>query len=284
MSVNAPGPLGWRQVFAAQLKVCFLRRRRGQAIFLAFVLAQVVALAGFGVILGLNISIDGEETTVAMAPLENLEKAMNVSAEQAVSGLAIAFHIMAVFAFFFPFAIWSNEQPSKRGYHWAMPVDRRTHDLARVAAGVVMLLGMLTIVYGVSMLVSLVSGNSAGLGSLSLTFWLALFVGPLLPYALNSVLLVRCEHPAGWLWGGLGALALISTFSTVLHVKGVTRLIEIVFAGSWGLLQGIVGPIWSEWAGRPTTGGAEWLGVWVLWMALFVVGIVVAASARTRSR
>ena len=284
MKATTHSPLSWRQVFAAQLRLCFLRRRQGQAIFLAFVLTQVVALAGFGVILGLTISSNEGETQVAMAPIENLEQAMHISSEQAVSGLGVAFHILAVFALFFPFAVWSNEQPSKRGYHWAMPVDRRAHDLARVAAGVVLLLGIEAIVYATSVFVSLVSGQSAGLADLSPLFWLALFLGPLVPYAMNSVLLVRSEHPAGWLWGSIGAMALVSTFSTLLGLGPLVRLIEGVFIGSSGLLQAVVGPIWSGWAAQPTADGLAWLGVWVLWIGLFGVAIVVAASTRASSR
>ena len=283
-SLAKQAPLSWLELFSAQTAVVYLTRRKGVAIFLAFVLAQVIALAGFGVILGITITINDEVTNVGVTSISDFQEELDLEAPRSILSLGAAFVLLSGFALFWPFSVWSRERPSERGYHWSLPVPRQIHDLARVAAGAALLLAMLVGVYVASILFSIVGGHTEGLGSMPLGFWGGLVLGPLIPYALVSIFAVRFEHPAGWFWGLFGALGMLSTISGLVGLTGVNSLLKGLAVGPLGLFSAVGGSVWSGISGGVAGwGGASglgWCGVWGVWMALLAGAVVLAASAR----
>lgn len=301
MTVSKPEParLGWLAILRAQVELVYRCRRRGLAILLFFVLAQVIALAGFGVILGLTVTTNTVETEIGMAPIGAFHEMLAIDPPRAVSALSVSFLLLCGVALFWPFGVWGHEPPARRGYHWAMPVDRRVHDLARVKAGAIVLWAVVVLVYAVSILVSVVSGQAAGLGSLGPLFWACILLGPLLPYLLTSPILVRSEHPAAVFWGGLGAIALVSTLAGLTGIDSLNRWIAAFFVGPGGLVRALTSPVWTELRRSWATGhlsldtaslvavdglsAGGWFGIWCLWMVACAGLVVVAASGRPRA-
>jgi len=281
-------PLSWWEVVRAQISLVFFSRRKGVAIFLAFVLAQVVALAGFGVILGVTITVNDELSEVGMTSVAEFQDELEIDAPRAVVSLGAVFFLLTGFALFWPFGIWSRERPSERGYHWSLPVSQKTHDLARVVAGAVLLLSIIVAVYIVSMILSIVSGTPSGLGSMSPTFWGGLILGPLVAYMFASIFLVRFEHPAGWFWGVVGGVSLISTATQLAGLDPINRMMKRMAVGSFGFFHAIAGSVWSGFSegaeGWGGSGGWGWWAAWCLWMVVLASGVVLAASTRRTSR
>src|SRR5919198_1797776 len=42
---------------------------------------------------------------------------------------------MSILALLLPFGVWRTEEPSRRDYHWSMPVDQMHHTLTKVLIG-----------------------------------------------------------------------------------------------------------------------------------------------------
>lgn len=86
---------------------------------------------------------------------------------------------------------WTDEGPSRRVYHWTMPVPRWLHGLLRVGAGaawcaLVMIPGVIIALLGGLVTVGQVAAAS---------------VGVLLVYLLTSIAAVASNHPDRWVIG-----------------------------------------------------------------------------------
>lgn len=267
--------LPFTQAFAAQLRLLAAGKKRGFAIGFGLALAQVVVLAAWGYIFSLAIEIGEGGASYAVTHVSELQEELDFPLDEGKSALAGTFVGMLVFALFWPFRVWRGEAPSRRDYHWAMPVSHRDHDLARVAAGAVGLLAVAAVLYAAGAVTALAAGH-AGLLELSAWAWVGLLLGPLLPYALSSIFLVRCEHPAGWLWGVLVLLLALWLLDAGREVAGVSTLVS----GRFGLGWAAGGAVFGEWMARPA--GGLWLATWAAWLALFTGGVLLAASTRSR--
>ncbi|MGH7481370.1 MAG: hypothetical protein ACRELV_04395, partial [Longimicrobiales bacterium] len=67
-----------------------------------------------------------------------------------------------------------------------MPVERRTHDLTRVAVGAVYLLGLFALFAALGLVSAAIDGNLDSTLRMTAPFWANLFVGPLILYLLTS--------------------------------------------------------------------------------------------------
>ena len=203
---------------------------------------------------------------------------MRLAAAAAVTAVA-AF----IWAFFWPFRVWREEKPQRRGYHWAMPVDRRTHDLLRVGAG----LALLPVFVGLFVILAVgtaaVFGNTAGFPGWGGLFWLDLLAAPPLVYLLVSIPVVGSRHAAAWLWGTLGAAAALLSLLQAFGLVGLLASLLKLFLGRVGLLTTLGGPLVSEIAGRGSQPAGPWALAWLCWLALAVAGVWLAASRRHRS-
>lgn len=270
-------------VARAQLRLVAGRPKRGVAIGLALALAQIVALAAFGIVFGIHITIGQEETVVQFSRVADFQEELEYPLDEGATAVLVAFACQLICGLFWPFHVWREETPGRRGYHWAMPVDRRTHDLVRVAVGALGLAAIGALLYGAALATALASGHAAGLGQFSLPFWLCLALAPLVPYAYASILTVRCQDPGAWLWGGAGAVLGLWALAAMLDLDAVQTVLYQVFAGPLGLARAAAGPVYDEIFHRGAAAGGPWLLAWAVWLALLAGGVVLAASTRPRS-
>jgi hypothetical protein len=178
------------------------------------------------------------------------------------------------------FAVFHEEGPTRRHYHWSQPAARHVQSLARIAAGAVWLMAVLALLLGAAVVLGALDGNAASLGELSALAWINVFTGPLIGYMGISVLTVSSDHPLRWLlllWLSLLILALVG------HWLGTDRLERVVGAvlghPDWGLLSAIYRPIevasarMVDASGAPVAGWTfspgRWLAATALWLGLF---------------
>ena len=190
--------------------------------------------------------------------------------------------------------VWRGEAFDQRRYHWAMPVDQRGHDLARVVAGGVWLMVAMAALVLTALGVYAVMGRTVAF-EIGLAYWISLFTVPLLTYTCVSILPIATSRPIGW---GVGlwvlAVGVVLGLDAVVPVEAYPDLadtLSLQFAG-WGPDPAWVGahrveyPRWSQavtdqvwrfdWGGNLRW----WLQATFLWMGLAVSGVFLAVRRR----
>ena len=268
----------------AQLRLILSRRPRGMWVGLTIVLAQIFAAASGGILFGITIQSDHNQISRVMySKVSDFAGDLGFAFDEGAAGLAVVALAAFVWAFFWPFRVWREERPQRRDYHWAMPVDRRTHDLLRVGAGLVLLPLLVAIFAALAVATAALFGNTEVFPTWGGPFWLGLFAGPLLIYLLASIPVVGSKHPAAWLWGTLGTCAAVIS---LFQAAGLTALLgppQAVLLGRFGLLTTLGRPIVSEIAGWGGVAAWPWTLSWLGWLLLAAAGVWVAASRRHRS-
>lgn len=194
------------------------------------------------------------------------------------------------------FAVFHNEGPSNRLYHWSLPVSRWQHTLARLAAGLAWLWIAYAVLIGVGALMGAMDGDLWQLGEVTIAGWVNFFTGPLLGYLVISILTVASDYPLRWFFGLLFLFLL--TLSTLDGWLGLEELVETILEPltntDWGLLPVMFGGLWNAVIRLDHTlramadpsyapGGVMEVGHWwlatVLWILLFA-GIVALIASR----
>jgi hypothetical protein len=268
-------------VVRAQLTLVAAPPRRGLAVALGLVLLQIVFLAAAGLIFGIHVQVgSGGTTHFGWARLGDLELAFPF--DEGLAAVFAAFVASAVWGLFWPFRVWREETPSRRGYHWAMPVDRRAHDLARVAAGAAWLLAIALLLVGAAVAAAALSGHATHFATLAPAAWLAPFTASLILYLLASIAAVRAKRPAAWVWGSLGAFGFAWTLAEALRLAPVTALLRALAGGRLGLAAAFGAGLPEAVLAEPVSLG-RWALATLLWLAVGAAGVWAAAASRPRN-
>ena len=174
--------------------------------------------------------------------------------------------IPAFVGLLFPLAVWKGENRFGTSFLWLLPVDRRQHALAKVAAGWVCLMATILFFLAWLFVLSLVTGgNILGEHTVQLlpstmipdartidpaalravryapepVFWLVPFTAASGTYLLASAVAVGVRYPIRWLIGVLLAILLVSALGAAAHIDWLrlmpSRLVETVLEGRFGL-------------------------------------------------
>ncbi len=270
--------LSFGRVFAIQLRLVLGRGWRGRAIGFGLVLVQLVAMVLFGVILSISIDREGVSFTQAV----DFAESFPVPLTRATAALLVCLLAQLIIAWFGPFKLWDGEPPSRREYHWAMPVAKGRHDLARVLAGVVVLLGWGAALYGSVLVLALVGGQAGGLAGVAPLAWASLFLGPLLWYLVTSFFTVRMEHPSGWIWSIVGVTAAMTTLSQLLPLGPVVRILGHLLFERFGIVTAVAGPVGASLLGIEGVRMETWPLAWLVWVAALSALVVWGAHDRRR--
>ena len=112
-------------------------------------------------------------------------------------------------------SVWHKHGTSWRGYHWAMPVDRKTQDLARVAMGGVWLLVVIAVTLVLAAPFALARHGTELINERTAWMWLSFFTGPLTIYLFCSLAALRSASPVAWIVGvSAGMIVMTLTFSS----------------------------------------------------------------------
>jgi len=166
----------------------------------------------------------------------------------------------------FPIGVWKGENRFGTSFLWLLPVDRRQHALAKVAAGWVCL--MVTVLFFLVWLfvLSLVTGgNILGEHAVQLlpstvipeartldpaalravryapdpVFWLVPFTAATGTYLLTSAVTLGVRYPVRWIIGVPLSVLLVSALGAAARIDWLkllaSRLLRFVFDGRYGL-------------------------------------------------
>ncbi|MDB4913257.1 MAG: hypothetical protein JWM95_901 [Gemmatimonadetes bacterium] len=218
-------------------------------------------------------------------------RAFNIVHPAQTINVNLAFHpgmsiVVAVIGALLPFLVWQDEDPSRRLYHWAMPISRRSHSLSKVVAGwawmmVVTLLFVLTI-GAVSTIIERSSGlaqrHEAGFAPWE---WAVPFGCATITYLLASAFAVGVRRPVIWLGSIAAGYGFLHFALAALDMRNALRQARSLVFGAYGLFSAISGRIYAVDMETLVIGPdvLTWLGGFALWTGVGAV-LLVAALAR----
>lgn len=181
-------------------------------------------------------------------------------------------------------AVWAimvwHGPAAGRAYQWSLPVARAGHDLMRVLAGAVFLLGMLAVLVAAGAIASARMGTTAAFVAIPLEGWGNIIFGPLIAYLLVTPPMLWRDHAVTrWFFIVLMAVGVIAPFTADEPAFEVPRrILYFVFAEDrFGLSNALVGGIFTA-AGN--SNGMAWWPAAAVWLAFGIITTVFAATFR----
>ena len=199
-------------------------------------------------------------------------------------GLAVVFLLIALL---FPLIVWQDEDPTRRTYHLAMPVSRRTHALTKVFSGWVWLMLASVMLLIAIEVVHQVTQNVTGVPQPYATEfvwweWLIPFTAATIGYLLSSSAVVVARRPLVWI---LGVAALYYVAGIAFYFLGMqTALYRLdrMLHGFLGVMAALAGEI--TWGKAELPNAARWLGSTVVWGAIAITLLVAMSQRRSGAR
>jgi hypothetical protein len=163
--------------------------------------------------------------------------------------------------------VWWREGPDRRSYHWSLPISRPIHDLMRVLAGAVILLGCYAVLAFAGWLAAHAQGNFDHLAALWPQSWASYFVGPTIVYLLVSPLVLWSDYAiTRWAYGVILA---VPGLAVILGFQGIDFLQRgvhaVLLTPEWGL-GAALGSGFVD-GGVPVAAHVVWPAT-VLWLTL----------------
>lgn len=271
-------------VARSQTRLLLRRKPRAMLIVFAIVALQIALIASAGLIFGIQVTTGGDGgTTVFFSQVSNFADEVDFPFDEGTAALAAVGVAAALWAFFWPFRVWGEDLLAKRGFHWAMPADRRAHDLVRVGVGAAALVVVVALFLLLALVASTLAGHTGIYRGFGPLFWLALVAAPPVVYLLVSIPVVGSRHPAAWLWSLVGGTALLFSFAEAVGLTALSGALRGLLLGRFGLLSSLGQPIVSEIAGWGPYPAGRWLAGWLLWLVVAAVGVLLAAGRRPRA-
>lgn len=264
-TVTLPAPFA---VAAEQFRSVGIAVRRETVLFgLALLLITVIVVLAW-------IRTVGDPNASAHIPLD--------------PSLAIPIVLFGVLA---PLAVWKDQGPSRRGYHWAMPVRRMKHDLTRVAMGWVWYMAALVLYFVWLVGISFVTGGIAHPNHAPQPLawqWVVPFTAATVTYLFGTAVALSSDHPWRWFAGiGIGFLLVMLMVGAAGWMEGAQAVQNVVY-GRWGLYSVINGAVIEPRQETLASGTvveihrshpdpAAWLIATLLWLGLGAAATLVAA-------
>lgn len=245
----------WQSVAREQLRAVGTALRKEGTLFLA-----ALGLLGAGAI--------GAAIRAAGDPRAHMD--MRYEPEAAV--------LVALVGLLIPFGVWRSEDPTRRSYHWAMPLPRGPHTLTKAAAGWLWLMAAVAVyvlfIAALAAAVAQIAGEPRGDHSVSAWEWAVPFTSASVAYLLGSTAVLLSEHPWRWIGGlTIGYLAAMA-FTDALDLRAAEEATGHIMGGYYGMQAALFGHIDAA-ANQPSA--ERWLGATLLWGAIGAVGVGLAA-------
>lgn len=186
---------------------------------------------------------------------------------------------MSIVALLLPFSVWRGEEPSRRDYHWSLPVERVQHTLTKVGTGWVFL--MLLVAAYVLFLLGLwansvfIAGEESRV-SAQLWEWIVPFTAATVAYLVVSAIVVGSDHPWRWVFGVAVVFLFVFAMLSAVNLDAVRDAFTGSLTGAYGFNAAVFGQV--EAGHAPSV--ARWLGATGVWMLIGVLGLVVAMRRR----
>lgn len=196
--------------------------------------------------------------------------------------------ILDAIAFLIPFFVWQDEDPTRRLYHWAMPVSRPLHSIAKVFAGWTWLMAV-TLLFEIviTIVASAASAVAAEPRARNVTFasweWLVPYTATTVAYVLTSAAVVGTRRPLVWIAGvATSFVGVLMILAKLGKQKAFEGLLETVVTGPHGLVTAL-GRVhfWDPVRRGNFPELASWLGSTTIWLAIGALLLGVVAYRHT---
>jgi hypothetical protein len=267
----------WRDIAWEQIRAVGLRLRvTGALLFVMLALYGGVAISA---------ARSARDTNLSRAA----RAAVNFSYTPEVSFL------FATLAILLPIAMWLEEDPTKRAYHWSMPVSRATHAMTRTFSGWVWLVAVIAIWLAFIIAIDAITQRIVGatlprpLGALeylgggasprhaTVEAWqyLVPFTAATIAYLFASAAAIGARTPLVWIAGPPLIFVGVSILAFTFGYPEVSSAMSKIISGSYGASAAMSGVIRVD--GFPNVD--RWLGATVLWGAA-ASGLLYAVAHR----
>ena len=180
--------------------------------------------------------------------------------------------------------VWKGETPSRRTYHWSLPVPRPAHDLARVIVGALYLLAAYAVLACAGALVALADGTFERFAAIQPVAWANYILAPLIIYLLVMPNVLWSDYRiTRRIYGvAFGGILLAIVLGRIGIGFAVDVLDSLMFAS-----RGLASALWAGMmpeltivvpGGAPPT-TAWWPAAW-LWLTVGVVLTLFTATFR----
>ncbi|HET7275129.1 MAG TPA: hypothetical protein VFI91_08095 [Longimicrobiaceae bacterium] len=204
---------------------------------------------------------------------------------------------VVILGFLVPLSVWKGEDPSRREYHWAMPIPRSSHAILKVIFGWSWYMAAVAGVLIWAGLIAIATGGDLGIGGtdgVPLWRWIVPFAAATIAYLLGSMVALGSEHPWAWYAGVVIGFFLLAGTAAAANLPWLLDILGAIRNGPFGLETAITGEIpiprevttsWGEvrtmLVGVPAL--TPWIGAALLWLGLAVSGVL-AIAFRHRER
>jgi len=176
-------------------------------------------------------------------------------------------------ALLIPFGVWRSEDPSRRSYHWTMPVARGPHTIIKFLCGWAWVM-IATVVYlvfvgilaaGLSLITGAPDRVAAGPG----WEWVAAFTATTIGYLLTSVAVIGSDHAWRWIGGLFIAFWVLVGVSSSFGLPDMSLALQSIWNGAYGLKTALFGLEYRRgWT----------MGSWPVAMPLWIIGSAIAVA------
>ncbi len=190
-------------------------------------------------------------------------------------------------ALLIPFGVWRAEDPSRRAYHWSMPVARGPHTITKLLSGwawlmIAAAIYLLFIVI-LATVVASITGEPNRIGRTPGWEWIVAFTATTLAYLLTSIAAIGSDHAWRWI-GGLffGYWVVIGVFSA-FGMYDVAQALRTITDGTYGLGAALLGSV-SHSSGYMQVGMTREMmrepsmSNWLIAMPLWIIGSGIAVT------
>jgi hypothetical protein len=181
--------------------------------------------------------------------------------------------------------VWSGETPTRRTYHWSLPVARPGHDLARIFVGALYLLGAYAVLAGAGALVSVIDGTFPRFAAIQPVAWANYILAPLIIYLLVMPNVLWSEYRITHVVYGafFGVIIVANILKWVGFGFGADSIHKLIFASEGlgsAMVAGMLPEITSLVAGDAVVAGEPWLPAALLWLGIGLVLTLFTAMFR----
>jgi hypothetical protein len=272
----------YRTVVKEQIRMVGLALRKEGVLFLVFL--GLIGVLSVATILHKGVAVNVKHGCVYSLYSDSQSVFSWLMIPIGLVGLLLPFGLAG---FLVPFGVWRSEDPSRRSYHWAMPVARGPHTILKTLSGWLWL--MLAVAVYVGFILCLIAFIAPSivhmLGARSCNphlqvdwRWVTPFTATTIVYLCTSIAVVGSNHPWRWV-GGVVVLYVISLscFAAIGQHELVQAMGRAVI-GRYGLLMALGGNLLSPDTSHIVV--MPWLKVVAVWIAASGIGVCIAAYRR----
>jgi hypothetical protein len=182
-----------------------------------------------------------------------------------------------------PFGVWRTEDPSRRAYHWTMPVARGPHTIIKLLSAWAWLMIASVVYLGfiilLATILSTITGEPNHVASSPGWEWIVSFTAPTLGYLLISVAVIGSDHAWRWIIGVVLGYWIVIGVLNAFGIPDVALALQKIWAGTYGLKAALFATVPDTGHfGRDMAMRSSSLGNWLVAMPLWIIGSAIAAT------